>query len=204
VLPFLRDLGLPVLIPTYRNDEAFTNIEDGRYAYGETEWEDIAAAMDFAAVRGAQRFVLLGNSMGGGIVMAVLRQPEQAARVAAVVLDSPVLSLKKTVEFRADQRGLPAQFTEAAMQFATWRNGIDWAKTDYLQNLDAINAPILLVHGDADQVVPVSTSQALAKARPDIVTFRKLPGVDHVQGWNADRELYRLQLLEFLRNALGR
>ena len=204
VLPVLRELDLPVLIPTYRNDPEFTSIEDGRYGYGETEWEDITAAMDYATERGAERFILLGNSMGGGIVMAVLRQPEYAPRVAAAVLDSPVLSLRKTVEFRAGQRGLPSQFTEAAMQFATWRNGVDWEKTDYLQNLDALTAPILLIHGDGDRVVPISTSEALAKARPDIVTFRKLAGVDHVQGWNADRELYRLQLLEFLRKALGR
>jgi uncharacterized protein len=204
ILPVLREIGLPVLIPTYRNDEEFTSIEDGRYGYGETEWEDVTAAMDFAAERGAQRFVLLGNSMGGGIVMAVLRQPDYASRVAATVLDSPVLSLRKTVEFRAGQRGLPAQFTEAAMQFATWRDGVDWAKTDYLQDLDALTTPILLIHGDADQVVPVSTSEALARVRPDIVTFRKMAGVDHVQSWNADRELYRLQLLEFLRKALGR
>ena len=114
-----------------------------------------------------------------------------------------VLDLKGTVEFRAAQRNLPSVFTKAALQFATWRNGIDWAKTDYLSSTEALAAPILLFHGDDDQTVPVSTSEALAEARPDLVTFRKLAGVDHVQGWNDDRELYGLQLREFLRRVLS-
>jgi fermentation-respiration switch protein FrsA (DUF1100 family) len=115
-----------------------------------------------------------------------------------------MLDLKGTVEFRAAQRSIPSLFTKAALQFATWRNGIDWTKTDYLSGVDALKAPILLFHGDADRVVPVSTSEALAKARPDLVTFRKMAGVDHVQSWNADRELYALQVKEFLNRTLAR
>jgi pimeloyl-ACP methyl ester carboxylesterase len=204
ILPSLHDLDLPTLLITYRNDAGYTTIEDGRYGYGETEWQDVAAAMDYGRQHGAQHFVLIGNSMGGGIVMATLQQPDYAAMVEAVILDAPMLDLKGTVEFRAAQRSIPSLFTKAALQFATWRNGIDWTKTDYLSNLDALKAPILLFHGDADRVVPVSTSEALAKARPDLVTFRKMAGVDHAQSWNADRELYALQVKEFLNRTLTR
>ncbi|MGE0059757.1 MAG: alpha/beta hydrolase [Dehalococcoidia bacterium] len=204
ILPSLHEINLPSLLISYRNDADYTSIEDGRYGYGETEWQDVAAAMDFARDRGAQRFVLIGNSMGGSIVMGTLQQPDYAALVDAVILDSPVLSLKQTVEFRAGQRKVPFPITKAALQFSTWRNGVDWTKTDYLNRADSLKAPILLFHGDADRVVPVSTSETLAKARPDLVTFRKLPGVDHVQAWNADRELYSLQVKEFLNRTLSR
>jgi pimeloyl-ACP methyl ester carboxylesterase len=204
ILPSLHDLNLPVLVISYRNDRDYTTIDDGRYAYGETEWQDVAAAMDYARQHGAQRFVLIGNSMGGAIVMATLLQPDYAALVDAVILDSPVLNLKGTVEYRASQKSIPSIFTKATLQFASWRNGIDWTKTNYLSGVDALKAPVLLFHGDGDQAVPVSTSEALAKARPDLVTFRKLAGVDHVQSWNADRELYALQVKEFLSRTLQR
>jgi pimeloyl-ACP methyl ester carboxylesterase len=197
-LTALHDLGLPVLLISYRNDPEYTQVEDGRYGYGETEWEDVAAAMDFARGRGAQRFVLQGNSMGGSIVMALLQRPDYAAQVGAVILDAPVLSLKQTVEFRAGRRKLPAVFTKVALQFATLRNGIDWTKTDYLGDTSFLAAPVLLFHGSADRVVEVETSRALARARPDIVTYHETEGVDHVQSWNADRELYVLRVKDFL------
>jgi pimeloyl-ACP methyl ester carboxylesterase len=204
ILPSLHDLALPTLLITYRNDSDYTTIEDGRYGYGETEWQDVAAAMDYGREHGAERFVLIGNSMGGGIVMATLLQPDYAALVDAVILDAPMLDLKGTVEFRASQRSIPSLFTKATLQFATWRNGVDWTKTNYLTSVAALKAPILLFHGDADRVVPVSTSEALAKARPDLVTFRKMAGVDHVQSWNADHELYALQVKEFLGRTVSR
>lgn len=203
VLPTLTGLSLPTMLITYRNDPEFSAIDEGRYGYGESEWQDVTAAMDYALTHGAERFVLLGNSMGGAIAMAVLQQPEYAPRVAAVILDSPMLNLKRTVEFRAAQRNLPGIFTSAALQFATWRNGVDWTKTDYLSDAAALTTPVLLFHGDADRVVPTATSDEFAQARPDLVTFRRLAGVDHVQGWNADRESYTVQVREFLRRTLG-
>jgi len=203
VVPVLQELGLNSLLVSYRNDVEFVQDGDGRYGYGETEWQDIAAAMDYGLSQGADRFVLLGNSMGGAIVMALLLQPEYAPHVAAAVLDAPVLSLKRTVEFRAGDRGIPGVVTSAALQFATWRSGIDWAATDYLARSGEIVTPLLLFHGDEDRTVPVSTSDAFAEARPDIVTYRRLRGVGHVQGWNADRESYTLQLREFLRRTLA-
>ena len=160
--------------------------------------------MDYARRRGAHRFVLLGNSMGGAIVMAVLQQPEYAALVDAVVLDSPVLDLKRSVEFRAAQRNLPAPFTKAALQFAVWRNGIDWGAMGYLDHTSGLKTPILLIHGDADRTVPIATSDVLAQARPDLVTYRRLAGVDHVQGWNSDPAAYEAELRAFLTRVLGR
>jgi pimeloyl-ACP methyl ester carboxylesterase len=202
VLPTLHGAGLPVLLITYRNDPEYTQIEDGRYGYGETEWQDVAAAMDYARGRGAQRFVLEGNSMGGGIVMGLLQQPDYAAQVSAVILDSPVLSLQATVEFRAAQKKLPSPFTKLALKFSTLRNGTDWTKTDYLADPSVLNAPILLFHGNDDHTVPVATSRALAKARPDLVTYHETADAGHVQSWNADRELYALRLQDFLGKSL--
>jgi acetyl esterase/lipase len=190
ILPLLGELGLPSLVITYRNDPEFGDIEDGRYAYGQTEWQDVAAALDYARQAGAERFVLLGNSMGGAIVLALLLQPDYARFVDAAVLDAPVTDLRSTVRFRARQRELPDLFTSAALRFATWRNGIDWEAMDYLARAGDLQTPLLLFHGDADRTVPVSTSDRLAAERPDLVTYRRLPGVEHAQAWNADPGFY--------------
>ncbi len=45
--------------------------------------------------------------------------------------------------------------------------------------LAGLAAPTLLVHGDADRVVPVSHGRALARALPD-AEYRELPGEGHI------------------------
>ncbi|MCA1727481.1 MAG: alpha/beta hydrolase [Actinobacteria bacterium] len=45
--------------------------------------------------------------------------------------------------------------------------------------VDAIQAPTLIVHGQADRLVPVGSAQALARRRPDW-TLRIIRGVGHV------------------------
>ena len=48
--------------------------------------------------------------------------------------------------------------------------------------------PILLLHSDDDDYVPVTASAALAAARPDIVTFERFATAGHVRLWNYDTE----------------
>ena len=64
-------------------------------------------------------------------------------------------------------------------------------------------APILLFHGDADRTVPVATSDRLAEVLPHLVTYVRIPGAGHVQGWNVDRERYVAAVRTFLTRVLS-
>jgi fermentation-respiration switch protein FrsA (DUF1100 family) len=57
---------------------------------------------------------------------------------------------------------------------------------------------VLIFHGGNDEKVPLSTSQALARAHPDLVTLVTWPGVGHVRSWNADTAAYERTLSTFL------
>jgi fermentation-respiration switch protein FrsA (DUF1100 family) len=49
---------------------------------------------------------------------------------------------------------------------------------------------LLLFHRTADPAIPIATSQALARLRPDLVTFVPVAGAGHVKSWNHDRAGY--------------
>ena len=202
MLPAVAQLGVPSLIITYRNDEGLAADPSGLYRYGETEWEDLQGAIQYALDQGAKRVVLVGYSMGGAIVIAFLYRAPLADRVAGVILDSPVLDLEAVVDWGARSRFAPWPFKDVGKAIAGGRFDIDWAGLNYLRRADELAAPILLFHGGDDEKVPVRTSDQLAAARPDLTTYVRVAGAGHVRSWNSDPETYEAAVNDFLLRVL--
>lgn len=202
ILPVLRDLGMPVLLITYRNDGGVPSSEGGFYRYGQTEYQDLEGAVKYALEQGAQRVVLVGYSMGGGIVASFLYHSPLARHVVGVVLDAPMIDFNAVVDFGARQKGHPKIVILAGKAVSRYRYGVDWSSLDYLKDAKKLAVPILLFHSDADETVPIESSEALARKRPDIVTYMRFPGAPHVASWNVDSEGYTKALRDFLADRL--
>ncbi len=198
MLPTVVDSGLPSLVISYRNDLESPAGPDGFYRYGATEWRDLHAAADFAIRRGAKRLVLVGYSMGGAIVTNFLYRSPLADRVDAVIFDSPMLDFSATVDHGVGQTNVPEVLSTVGKRIAAQRFKINWDGLNYLNGVDKLSVPILLFHGDADERVPVATSDRLAALRPDLVTYVRPAGVDHVRSWNADARAYESAVRDFL------
>lgn len=200
ILPTIAESGLRALIISYRNDEDLPEDPDGFYRYGETEWEELEGAAQYALDNGAERLILVGYSMGGAIVMNFLYRSPLADSVEGAILDAPMLDFGATVDLGAHERGFPQFFATLAKTVAGFRFDIDWGGLDYLERADELDIQILLFHGDADDTVPLETSDVLAKARRDIVRYITVPGARHVRSWNTDRAAYETAVREFLRD----
>ena len=98
----------------------------------------------------------------------------------------------------AGERGVPGILTTVSKLIVGFRFDVDWGELNYLKRADELAVPILLFHGDADPTVPVATSDALAEARPDIVTYVRGAGVGHVRSWNAGPAAYESSVRDFL------
>src|SRR5215211_1108231 len=107
VVPALHRLGLPVLMISYRNDAGAPPDPTGMLRYGRTEWQDLAAAAQYALGHGARRLLLVGYSMGGAIVISFLERSPLAGRVAGVVVDSPMTDFGRAVDHGASRQRLP-------------------------------------------------------------------------------------------------
>jgi pimeloyl-ACP methyl ester carboxylesterase len=198
--PTFARRGHPVLMISYRNDRDAPRSPDNRSHLGHTEWRDVEAAIDHAVAHGAASVVLVGYSMGGACVVQCLRRSDRAHRIRALVLEAPVLDWGPVVRRAALDRGLPRALLPAllpmAMGLARARAGIDF--TALRSDPAALDVPTLLVHGDVDPVVPVELSDALASARPDVVTYLRVPGAGHVRAWNVAPDHVDLSLGAFL------
>jgi uncharacterized protein len=205
ILPALHALGHPQLVITYRNDPEAPPSPDGYYHLGDTEWEDVEAAVGFAVGCGARRIVLFGWSMGGAVTGAFLDRSVEADRVAAVVWDAPLVDWRATLRLQARNRRLPPALSPLASAVTRRRIGIDFDRFDLVRHPPAVRPPTLVVHSTGDTAVPVEPSRALAAAGPALgwpVRYLEVPVVEHTGSWNADPAAYERAVTSFLNDVL--
>ncbi|MBD0283081.1 MAG: prolyl oligopeptidase family serine peptidase, partial [Thermoleophilaceae bacterium] len=198
VLASLRRAGLPSLLIAYRNDPGAPRSDDGLIHLGATEWRDVESAARWAMGEGARSFVLLGDSMGGAIVSQFVRESRLAARVRALVLNAPVLDWRAVLDLHSDERGLPRLLATTTEWMVCVRIGVDWSAFDQIARAHQFRMPILLFHGTQDKTVPISSSDAFARALPDLVTYHRVARAGHVEAWNVDPPRYERRVRAFL------
>lgn len=130
--------------------------EEGLYA-------DARAALDWLAEQGvaAERTVLYGESLGSAVAVAMAAERP----AGAVVLEAPFTSLAEVA------------------QHIYWFTPAKWLVLDRFDSLSRIRkiaAPLLIVHGERDQVVPVKFGRELFAAAPEPKEAVFLPAADHV------------------------
>ena len=113
-------------------------------------YADSTAALDFLASQGIapNRLVIYGESLGSGV--AVLLAAQRA--IAGLILEAPFTSVAEVAQYHYS-------FIPAA---ALVRD-----RFDSLARIGQIKAPILVLHGERDRVVPVPFGRALFDAAPE-------------------------------------
>jgi len=207
-VPIFREAGYTSLLVSYRNDGDAPRSTDYRYALGDTEWHDVEAAMKYAIAHGARRIVLMGWSMGGATVLQALTRSPLASFVDGVVLESPVVDWVTALQFQGVANRLPGIVQSGVIRLLGWRWAglftgqtapIDLRRLNLVARASELHTPILLLHSSDDGFVPATASQALAIARPDIVTFEQFTTARHTKLWNYDRERFTRVISGWLR-----
>jgi fermentation-respiration switch protein FrsA (DUF1100 family) len=148
--------GRGVLIVSYRSYSGSTGspTEAGLH-------EDARTAYNFAIREHDPALLLVyGESLGTGIAVRLAAENP----VAALVLDAPYTST-------ADVAAIRYPFIPISILMHDQYRSIDI--------IDQVKAPILIMHGDADIIIPFSQGQALYAAAPQPKRFMAFPGNGH-------------------------
>jgi dipeptidyl aminopeptidase/acylaminoacyl peptidase len=206
-VPVFHAAGYTSLLISYRNDGEAPAGPDRRYGLGDTEWEDVAAAIEYAVGHGAAEVVLMGWSMGGAAVLQTVTRSPVAGIVRGVVLESPVVDWVSALDHQARLMRLPHSVARVvyALIGRSWGGvltgqdrPIDLARLDFVRRAAELELPVLLLHSDDDDYVPATASRALARARDDIVTLVSFRRAGHTRLWNHDPERWNGAIADWL------
>ncbi len=199
----IEGMGYPTLVPTYRNDLGAPESDGGLGMMGQTEWQDLEAAVEYARNQGAAGVVLDGISMGGGIVLNYLLNTDDPTFVRGAILESPMTDFREVIDLRSGE-ALPVggpigdSLLAVGRMFVWMRTGLDFDEVDYVARSADLRTPMLVLHGTEDTKVPFEVGKALADARPDLIDFEPIEDAAHVRAWNEDPGMYQDMVLGFL------
>lgn len=160
--------------------------DPSRVTMGRRERNDLRAVLAWAKLEGfaPDQIGWLGNSMGAStLLMEAARNPS----ITAAVIDSPYGSLPELLNTQlSEHSGLPKIFNPGILLAARHVFGV---RTDDLIPINAANSwgdrPLLLIHGEADSIVPVRQARRIATAAGKNCRAVTLPGVEHVAAYRA-------------------
>ncbi|MCL6423519.1 lysophospholipase [Brachybacterium sp. JHP9] len=212
VIPLLRELGLTTLTITYRNDTGAPASADSMHHLGAAEWEDAEAALAHALAAGAERVVLFGFSMGGGIALRTSVLSAHRGRIAGLILDSPAVDWRDILTYHAKAMRAPAPMRRLALWMMSSTLGrrlvrlhepLALAEMHPAFYAEHLTHPALLVHAREDSTVPLAPSRELARLAPDLVRYVEVEGASHTREWNRDPAAYERLIAEHLVDLLG-
>lgn len=166
IAPLYAYSGYDMFIPDYRGFGKST----GRITSEPQFLDDIRRVFEVMVARyGAENIIVVGYSIGGAPATTLAREYP----VRGLALKSTFHSLHML----------------KASEFAFLPNWVLRYRFDNADNVQHISAPILLVHGDRDEIIPVEHARALSALLKPGDMMQILPGQSH-NGLNHNPEFH--------------
>ena len=179
-----RSLGMSVLIFDYRG----YGISEGRPSEKGT-YLDAEAALDYLDTRGdvdQDQIALFGHSLGTAIAVETAVRRE----VYAVLLEAPFTSI--------------GAMAAHSYPFVPGIGRILRTKYDSLSKIRDIGAPLLVLHGDRDDTIPIRMGREVYEAAVEPKRFLPIAGADHDDADVVGGDAYYEAIAAFLEDAAGR
>ena len=165
---YLAARGYAVFQPNFRGSDGFGRAfaESGYGEWGRKMQDDVSDAVNLLATQGVvdpQRVCIVGASYGGYAALAgATLTPDLYKCVVSIA------GIGNLADFLKNRRKLQGKDSEL---YSYWMKQIGDPERDAERiaavspalHVDRVKAPILLVHGDADEIVPIDQSRQMKK-----------------------------------------
>jgi uncharacterized protein len=201
ITKYYYDLGYDILKPDARGH----GLSEGDYiGYGWHDRKDYVEWVQFLIKdKKAENIFLHGFSMGAATVLMTSGE-QLPVEVKGVIADSGYTSVLEELTHQLKYLyHLPSfpimQVTSAITNF---RAGYSFEEASALKNVGDNKLPLLIIHGDRDQLVPTEMAKRIYKKAKSEKELWIVPNAGHTEAYTIAEEEYQNRLKKFLENSL--
>lgn len=173
----LLRIGFQVLLFDYRGygHSSGQPSERGLYRDATTAWTCLVERADAAGIPR----IIFGRSLGGAVAV------DLATRVRAdgLIVESTFTSIQALTRLV-----LPLPLPALPVKY------------DSLSKIGRLHAPLLAIHGEQDELIPLAEGRALFEAAPEPKAWYAIPGAGHNDTYLVGEEAYFRRLASFAAN----
>lgn len=147
-----------------------------------TTYLDGEAAMEFVRAQlkvESKNLVIFGRSLGAAVAAEIATRHDSRA----VILESPFVSIREMAKVILPALPIASLFS---------------AKFDVVDKVGKINTPLLVLHGDQDEIIPYEQGQRVFAAAREPKRFYSIKGAGHNDTFIAGGNAYYEQLRSFI------
>ena len=179
-LGIFRERGCNLLCIEHR---AHLSSEGHAIGLGVMERYDILNWIEYVSDRFGSdaRIVLCGISMGAASVL-MLSGRNLPGGVRGIIADSPYTTPKAIFARVLRSMHLPVPIVYPLLSYGSWLFGgicLNDSTADTIAEVQKSRLPMLVIHGEADDLVPVEMAKEIANANPDMIELHTFPAAGH-------------------------
>ena len=145
------------------------------------------------------QIVIHGQSMGAACALMMAGE-DLPSRVTAIISDCAYTdAYSMFAKQMKDWFGLPSfPILDSMNLMLQLRGGYDLKEASALEAVKKTDLPILIIHGEEDDMIPVEMAYELYEAAPGEKELLIIPGAGHAQAMDKDPDLYYDTVFRFL------
>lgn len=192
----MHEVGYGALVLDMRNHG---ESGDAISTWGPAEANDVVTAYNYLLTRSEvnpDRIGLVGKSMGGAAAaLAAAQLPDLALLVLESTYSSFEENLPNVLPGIARAPGFLAPYVFKRMDAATTEPLTEVLPVETVAEL---NVPLLVIHGERDQLVPTEQGRAIFAAANEPKQLYTVPGAGHLDIFTVDPATFTTQMRAFL------
>ena len=193
----LRDLSLALVDAGFKvlrfdfsgNGQSEGNFSESFYS---KQVDEIKAASKFMSTRGTSWIGLAGHSMGAMVALLAASEMDEVKAVCTLAANGSAL---KTKQFLTSEQIEELQLTGRVHFVSRGRNlevtdafFADAEQYDFPSIMASLPQPLLVVHGDMDEIVPVDNAYRLRQYKRINTELAIIHGADHMFSQDGQRQ----------------
>lgn len=155
--------------------------EEGTYRDGEAAIQYLRSRKDVDP----KRIVFFGRSLGAAVAAEIAAREE----CLALILETPFVSIREMA-----RAALPLLPIGPLLR----------TRYDIVEKVKRVKAPLLVLHGDRDEIVPFSQGKKVFESAPDPKEFYTIRGAHHNDTYIVGGDPYFAALKDFIERAQAR